>query len=116
MPSGCRSQEAQLSELCGKEGSPADIQSILEEDPDHFNDIPYDDVVEGITHILLISACLYTYGKERTDEEGDRAKYSRVKGVHTLPMGSSCESPLQPFFQLYGRCCSRGVARLQARR
>ena len=92
------------------EGSPAELRSILEEDPNHFNDIPYDDVVEGIAHILLISTCLYVYGKERKDEHGDRAKYSRVKGIHTLPWDPAAKAHSNHAFN-----CTADVVREESR-
>jgi hypothetical protein len=33
----------------------AEMRQLLEADPDYFNDLAYDDVVESVAHILLVS-------------------------------------------------------------
>ena len=67
---------------------PAQVQSLLDADPDYFNDIAYDDVVQAMASVLLVSGELYKRGVRRPDEAHDRTRYSDVKGVHFLPWGA----------------------------
>ena len=60
------------------------LAGLPEENADLLQDLmisttlSYDDVVEAMTPVLLISSCLYIRGKARIDDRGDRARYSQV--------------------------------------
>ena len=63
---------------------PSQITRLLQDDPDYFNDLDYDDVVTAIGKIMLVASALYVRGVERADEK-DNNRYSRVRGTHFLP-------------------------------
>ena len=64
---------------------PPQLARILDGDPDYFNDLTYDDVVEALGGIMLVSSLLFPKGKERRDETGKSDRFSRVRGTHFLP-------------------------------
>ena len=68
-------------------GSPDDIRKLLESDPDYFNNLTYDQCVESMTNVLLVSSKLYPYGEPIQGAEDDKSKYSKITGLHTLQWG-----------------------------
>ena len=66
---------------------PAEMQRWIENDPDYFNDVTYDDVVGGIANILLAAKSLFPLGRPRDGAaEPDKLVYSKITGIHTLRM------------------------------
>ena len=73
------------------EGSPEEVQKLLEDDPDYFNDLEYDEVVKCMTHILLVADELFPAHRRRCDEAtGAGSDYSEVRGVHRLSWAPRC--------------------------
>ena len=64
---------------------PPQLARILDGDPNYFNDLTYDDVVEALGGIMLVSSILFPKGKERRDERDRSDRFSRVRGTHFLP-------------------------------
>ena len=82
---------------------PDDVKNkLLEEDGEYFNDLAYDDVVEAIAHVLLVSNRLYVKGVERPDEKNDRHRFSKVKGLHFMPWEPAIKKSFQDKFNEYG--------------
>ncbi|CAK0896107.1 unnamed protein product [Prorocentrum cordatum] len=65
---------------------PPQLARILDSDPNYFNDLTYDDVVEALGGgVTLVSSLLFPKGKERRDERGSSDRFSRARGTHFLP-------------------------------
>ena len=80
------------------DGPPDEIRALLEEDPDYFNDLVYDDVVESIANLMLVSGSLFVKNQMRADEDGDRGRYSEVKGVHFMPWNTEVRQHFRETF------------------
>ena len=66
---------------------PAEMQRWIENDPNYFNEVAYDDVVGGIANILLAAKSLFPLGRPRDGaEELDKLVYSKIAGIHALRM------------------------------
>ena len=61
------------------------ITKILDADPDYFNDLSYDNVVQAMGRVMLVSSLLFPKGRERPDERGKSDRFSKVRGAHFLP-------------------------------
>ena len=73
------------SKVCPEGLSPHELQNLLLNDPNYFNDLSYDEVVKATTNILLIADALFPYQGRRQDEQGPHAgKYSDIRGIHTM--------------------------------
>ena len=55
--------------------SDEELRQLLDEDPDYFNDLCYDEVVQGMANVLLVSSKLYPYKKAVGQPEGARDKH-----------------------------------------
>ena len=67
------------------EGSADELQRLLEDEPDYFNDLEYDEVVKCMTNILLVADELFPANRRRCDEAaGASSDFSEVRGVHRL--------------------------------
>eukprot|EP00959_Pyramimonas_sp_CCMP1952_P370744 7764876-Pyramimonas_sp.AAC.1 len=69
--------------------NPAEVEQLLQDDPDYFNSMNYDDVVGGLANILFAGRQLFQKDAPPSVPATDVKKvYSKITGLHTLPMSS----------------------------
>ena len=71
---------------------PAEIQALLESDPDYFNDLSCDNDVEAMTTVMLVADEMFPLGRRRSDEvDGASGSYSEIRGIHELRWASGAK-------------------------
>ncbi|CAK0821406.1 unnamed protein product [Prorocentrum cordatum] len=72
--------------------NPAEVEQLLQDDPDYFNSMNYDDVVGGLANILFAGRQLFQKDAPPSVPATDVKKvYSKITGLHTLPMSSEVQ-------------------------
>lgn len=73
------------SKVCPENLSPQEMQNLLLEDPNYFNDLSYDEIVKAAANVLLLADASFPYQRRRDDEVGAAAgRYSEIRGIHTM--------------------------------
>ena len=75
------------------------LQHLLLEDPDYFNDLTYDDIVTASCNILCVADALFPYFKRRDDEIGpNKDRFSEIRGIHTMEFEAGVTTSFQTEF------------------
>lgn len=79
--------------------APAEIQNILLDDPDYFNNLAYDDVVGGLANILFAAKGVFQKDvpPAGTADEVKRV-YSKITGLHTLALSNEVKEHFRDTF------------------
>ena len=73
------------SKVCPENLSAQEMQNLLLEDPNYFNDLSFDEIVKAATNLLLLADAAFPYQHRRDDEVGPAAsRYSEIRGIHTM--------------------------------
>lgn len=87
------------SKVCPENLSPQEMQNLLLEDPNYFNDLSYDEIVKAAANVLLLADASFPYQRRRDDEVGAAAgRYSEIRGIHTMEFEEGVVSSFQKDF------------------
>ena len=87
------------NKVCPEDLSVQDMQNLLLDDPDYFNDLSYDEIVKAATNVLLLADAAFPYQQRRDDEVGPAAsRYSEIRGIHTMEFAEGVVSNFQKDF------------------
>ncbi|CAK0814291.1 unnamed protein product [Prorocentrum cordatum] len=72
--------------------NPAEVEQLLQDDPDYFDSMNYDDVVGGLANILFAGRQLFQKDAPPSVPATDvKEVCSKITGLHTLPMSSEVQ-------------------------
>jgi hypothetical protein len=104
--------------MCSKvlpEGSPDEIEKLIQENDEYFNDILFDEAVTCVVNILLVMDLLYQLDVERVDEKEHKEMFSELTGLHTLSWGPAAKKLFTDKFNASSDKIKEAFAKLSSR-
>ena len=80
-----------------------EMAKLLDEDPDYFNDLAYDNVVAGMTHVLPVASQSFPYRVPTPGTKDDKSIHSFIMGGHFVSCGSELKATHIKIIQRNGR-------------